>query len=388
MHLEELRRRGMSFPGHLPEPGRGLSGDEAARSGTRGARRLRPRAPRPRRRVREPRAFELSQGRHDEAMRAFDRAAALGPDQMTQVENGRFTILVLQERWAERSRGQAPARARRPAGPLGRRAQLADRRPLSGRPRGGSQDGRGGHEQGHDDQRAGRCAAVPARLELDLGLVRRLSTPTRHLDAGQRRQLRPRARPSAPVPRASATAKRPRRARPDREPGCAACRRPRRARPAAAARLSRPRPWRACRGAAPARVGRASRPGEEDRQRCVERRAAVRPRPGGARRWRSRGGARGAHASGRGRPDRVFAPLRTCAAWRCWPRSRAVRTCARAKPLLERYLGYWQGPDRPRRRGPRRRRLAQLAACLRPDARSPSSPTRHAWLRPCSRSPR
>ncbi len=100
-HLEELRRRGMTFPGTFmslaevyvqtgqPDKAReALTAyvtdhpDRAAGYENLGL-------------------FEIMQGRLDAALSAFDRAAALSPDQLAMIEQGRFVVRALQERWPE-----------------------------------------------------------------------------------------------------------------------------------------------------------------------------------------------------------------------------------------------------------------------------------------------
>ena len=100
-HLEELRRRGMTFPGtwmSLAEAytatGHPDRGREALETYVRehpdrfaGYENLG--------------LFELSQGRLEQALGAFDRAAALQPDQRTRIEFGRFVVAAMQDRWKD-----------------------------------------------------------------------------------------------------------------------------------------------------------------------------------------------------------------------------------------------------------------------------------------------
>ena len=100
-HLEELRRRGMTFPGtwmSLAEAYTATSQPDRGREALETY-------------VREHPdrfagyenlgLFELSQGRLEQALAAFDRAAALQPDQRTRIEFGRFVVAGMQDRWKD-----------------------------------------------------------------------------------------------------------------------------------------------------------------------------------------------------------------------------------------------------------------------------------------------
>jgi eukaryotic-like serine/threonine-protein kinase len=98
-HLEELRRRGMTFPGSYmslaqayvaagrPEAARKALAAYAAEHPDRAA-------------AHENLGFfELTQGRVEEALAAFDKAAALQPDDATKAQIGRFTAFALRGDW-------------------------------------------------------------------------------------------------------------------------------------------------------------------------------------------------------------------------------------------------------------------------------------------------
>jgi tetratricopeptide (TPR) repeat protein len=108
VHLEELRRHGMTFAGSYwslaeayvatghPEKAREALASYAAEHPDRSA-------------GHENVAFfELSQGRTGEALAAFDKAAALHPDDSTKIETGRFVAYALRDEWP-----QAEAAAKR-----------------------------------------------------------------------------------------------------------------------------------------------------------------------------------------------------------------------------------------------------------------------------------
>jgi tetratricopeptide (TPR) repeat protein len=108
VHLEELRRHGMTFPGSYmslaeayvatghPEKAREALASYAAEHPDRSA-------------GHENVAyFELTQGRTDEALAAFDKAQALHPDDSMRIETGRFVAHALRDEWP-----QAEAAARR-----------------------------------------------------------------------------------------------------------------------------------------------------------------------------------------------------------------------------------------------------------------------------------
>jgi tetratricopeptide (TPR) repeat protein len=108
VHLEELQRHGMTFPGSywsLAEAyvatGRPVRAREAL---------ARYAAEHPDRSAAHENLalFELSQGRIDDSLAAFDRAAALRPDGMMKIEFGRFVAHALRDEW-----GQAEEAAKR-----------------------------------------------------------------------------------------------------------------------------------------------------------------------------------------------------------------------------------------------------------------------------------
>ena len=100
-HLEELRRRGMSFPGTymtLAEAYAATGQADKARDAL--AQYVREHPDRPAG-YENLGLFELSRGRLEAALGAFDRAAQLHPDQLMRVEQGRFIVRALQDRWPE-----------------------------------------------------------------------------------------------------------------------------------------------------------------------------------------------------------------------------------------------------------------------------------------------
>jgi tetratricopeptide (TPR) repeat protein len=108
VHLEELRRLGMTFPGSymsLAEAYVATGHPEQAREAL-----ARYAAEHPDR----PAAyenfafFELTQGRTDDALAALDKAAALHPDDSMKIETGRFVAHALRDEWP-----QAEAAAKR-----------------------------------------------------------------------------------------------------------------------------------------------------------------------------------------------------------------------------------------------------------------------------------
>jgi tetratricopeptide (TPR) repeat protein len=170
VHLEELRRRGMTFPGTwmslaevyaaTGQPDRGREAletyvqehpDRSAGYENLGL-------------------FELVQGRLEPALAAFDRAAALRPDQRMKIDLGRFVIAALQDRWEDaeaaaeslsksddpRDRwagGEGHAIASLYRGDVGEARRIAE----EGAQRGGT-----------TDERAG-ARLFRARLEMELG---------------------------------------------------------------------------------------------------------------------------------------------------------------------------------------------------------------------------
>ncbi len=108
VHLEELRRHGMTFPGSymsLAEAYVATGHPERAREAL-----ARYAAEHPDRSAGyENIAFlELTQDRTDEALAAFDKAAALHPDDSMKIETGRFVAYALRDEWP-----QAEAAAKR-----------------------------------------------------------------------------------------------------------------------------------------------------------------------------------------------------------------------------------------------------------------------------------
>jgi tetratricopeptide (TPR) repeat protein len=108
VHLEELRRQGMTFAGsywslaeayvatgHKEKAGEALA-QYAAEHPDRSAG------------FENIAFFELAQGRTDEALAAFDKAAALHPDDAMKIETGRFAAHALRDEWP-----QAEAAAKR-----------------------------------------------------------------------------------------------------------------------------------------------------------------------------------------------------------------------------------------------------------------------------------
>jgi tetratricopeptide (TPR) repeat protein/TolB-like protein len=108
VHLEELRRRGMTFPASYmslaqayvatgrPEAAREALAAYAAEHPDRAAS------------FENVGFFELTQGRTEAALAAFDKAAALHPDDPMRIETGRFVAHALRDEW-----GKAEAAARR-----------------------------------------------------------------------------------------------------------------------------------------------------------------------------------------------------------------------------------------------------------------------------------
>jgi tetratricopeptide (TPR) repeat protein len=108
VHLEELRRGGMTFPGSYmslaqayvatghPDRAREALAAYATEHPDRAAS------------FENLAYFELSQGRTGDALAAFDKAAALDPDDAMKIETGRFVAHALRDEWP-----QAEAAARR-----------------------------------------------------------------------------------------------------------------------------------------------------------------------------------------------------------------------------------------------------------------------------------
>jgi eukaryotic-like serine/threonine-protein kinase len=101
VQLEELRKQGMTFPGSFmslaeayvatgqPERAREALAQYAAEHPDRSAA------------YENIGFFELSQGRTDEALAAFDEAAARHPDSLRTIETGRFVAYALRDDWPE-----------------------------------------------------------------------------------------------------------------------------------------------------------------------------------------------------------------------------------------------------------------------------------------------
>ena len=101
VHLEDLRRRGMTFPASYlslaqayvatgrPDKAREALAEYAAEHPDRAAS------------FENLAYFELTQGRTEAALAAFDKAAALHPDDAMKIEMGRFTAHALRDEWPE-----------------------------------------------------------------------------------------------------------------------------------------------------------------------------------------------------------------------------------------------------------------------------------------------
>jgi eukaryotic-like serine/threonine-protein kinase len=108
VHLEELRRRGMTFPGtymslaqayvatNQPDKAREALASYAAEHPDRAAS------------FENLAYFELTQGRTEAALAGFERAAGLHPDDSIKIETGRFAAYALRDEWP-----QAEAAAKR-----------------------------------------------------------------------------------------------------------------------------------------------------------------------------------------------------------------------------------------------------------------------------------
>jgi len=170
VHLEELRRRGMSFPGTYASLAQAyLATGQPARAREALSAYV---AEHPDRSAGYENVafFELSQGRVEEALAALDEAAALHPDSLTKIEIGRFVGHALQDRWpdaeaaAKRLKassdpqerwqgGAALAMASLYRGDLGEARRLAEE----------------GAKSGHGAEERVGAALFRARLEADLG---------------------------------------------------------------------------------------------------------------------------------------------------------------------------------------------------------------------------
>ena len=101
VHLEDLRRRGMTFPASYlslaqayvatgrPDKAREALAEYAAEHPDRAAS------------FENLAYFELTQGRTEAALAAFDKAAALHPDDSMKIEMGRFAAHALRDEWPE-----------------------------------------------------------------------------------------------------------------------------------------------------------------------------------------------------------------------------------------------------------------------------------------------
>ena len=169
-HLEELRRRGMTFPGTWmslaeayvatgqPDRGREALESYAREHPDRSAA------------YENLGLFELVQGRLDPALAAFDRAAALGPDQRSKIEFGRFVVAALRDRWKDaEAAAESLAKSDDPrdrwAGGEGRAIACLYRGDVAGARRIAEE---GVVSAGTSDERAG-ARIFRARLEMDLG---------------------------------------------------------------------------------------------------------------------------------------------------------------------------------------------------------------------------
>jgi tetratricopeptide (TPR) repeat protein len=108
VHLEELRRRGMTFPGSymsLAQAYLATGRPDRAREALSSYAAEHPDRPASYENIA---FFELNQGRAGDALAAFDKAASLHPDDSTKIETGRFVAHALRDEWP-----QAEAVARR-----------------------------------------------------------------------------------------------------------------------------------------------------------------------------------------------------------------------------------------------------------------------------------
>jgi len=169
-HLEELRRRGMTFPGtwmSLAEAYTATGQPDRGREALEAYAREHP----DRSAAYENLGlFELVQGRLDPALAAFDRAAELRPDQRSKVELGRFVVAVLQDRWKDaEAAADALARSDDPrdrwAGGEGRAIASLYRGDVGAARRIAEE---GVTHAGTSDERAG-ARIFRARLEMELG---------------------------------------------------------------------------------------------------------------------------------------------------------------------------------------------------------------------------
>ena len=310
VHLEELRRRGMSFPGTwmslaeaysaTGQPDRGREAletyvrDHPDRSA--GYENLG--------------LFELVQGRLDPALAAFDRAGALQPDQRTKVEFGRFVVAALQDRWKD---AEAAADALTKSDDPRDRWSGGEGRAIASLYRGDVGEARriaeeGATRAGTTEERPGRASSAPASRWSSAATTTvsprpSARSPTRAATASRRPKARSSAR-SASRRWASASRRRRAPAQPRRSSRRSATRAPRTA-TRAAARRDGARAGRRRGGEATPREGGGAAGVEEDRPQLPAGGDPVRPRP--------RGPCRRRHGRGSAQPrerDRVGAVAR------------------------------------------------------------------------------
>ncbi len=187
VHLEDLRRHGMGFPGtwmSLAEAYTATGQPERAREALAAYVREHP----DRSAAYENLGlFELSQQHLAPALEAFDRAASLGPDQRVQIQQGRFVVAALQDRWKDAeaaareltaspeprerwSGGEGLALASLYRGDLGEARRLAD----EGAARGTTTDERSGARlfRAKLELELGRCAEGLAEADRAVGEAR------------------------------------------------------------------------------------------------------------------------------------------------------------------------------------------------------------------------
>ena len=180
VHLEELRRRGMSFPGSymsLAETYLATGQPEKAREALTSYVIAHPDSSVG---LENLGFFELTEGQTDAALAAFDKAAALAPVGDDEDRDGPRDGPRAARRMA-RGRGlrQAPDGLGRPARALGGRSDARDREPLPGRRGRGAPPGGRGREDGRHRLRAGRGAPVPRPARVRPRPPRRWRSPRR-----------------------------------------------------------------------------------------------------------------------------------------------------------------------------------------------------------------